>query len=467
MADGTEEIKNPFFNIELENKVLRHLIIDERAEPKLNSEVEKNLEYLISLGLEPDSFITPFCRLVFTETISSFVRLAVPLTREIFLNNLKKRTSVHLEQKSQMILFDKILKESFSSQSFKHFAEELKNLYNYRKLFDITYTLYTKLNDHKEKKKSDPLDIAKYANNEISKILLVNDRARVIEQDIFHDVEKDIADFRERREHPEKYKGIPTGFERIDIATGGWMPGELSIVLGRPGMGKSVLLLNFAYYAYSIRYNVFYVTIEMPLEQQKKRLYSRITDTKYNLIKMPDRMADSELELFEKRLRKERESRKNFLWFLDAPSNCNASFLDSRITAFENTIGEKIDLLVVDPIYLMKPVDTKTDDPVGAISWDLKLLSRKLNIPTIVASQFNRAGGARHQQGKSADTMDAAFSDKLGNNSDNMIAITGDKKFAKLSFPKTRDSNVQDIYLEKEFEYMRFKYNPDETEDSE
>ena len=126
-----------------------------------------------------------------------------------------------------------------------------------------------------------------------------------------------------------------------------------------------------------------------------------------------------------------------------------------------------VDLLIVDPIYLMKPIDSKTDDPVGTISWDLKILARKMDFPVLAASQFNREGGRRHQHGKQVDTMDAAFTDKLANNCDNMIGILGDDEFARLSFPKTRDSNITDLFLTKRFDRMKFIYDPKQTEDDE
>ena len=95
-------------------------------------------------------------------------------------------------------------------------------------------------------------------------------------------------------------------------------------------------------------------------------------------------------------------------------------------------MGKKADLLIIDPIYLMTPSDRKTDDPVGVISWDLKLLARGRDIPVIAASQFNRESHKRHLQGKDVDSVDAAFTDKLGHNTDIMIGITGDKETASL-----------------------------------
>jgi len=461
-----DQITSPFCDVDLEFKILRCLIMDERKDDlKLTIDIGKNIGFLLTMNFSKECFTSPFRQNLFDELINNFAKFSEPLTRSVFIHNIKKRLKSHLEIKKEVILLDKVFAYEIDGLSFKPLAEEVKNFYTYRRLSDLAYSTHMKLKDHHTEKKNNSVEVAQHVSENISKILSSSERFRTIEQDIFHDIDKDFEDIRERRLNPEKYKGISTGYEKIDRATGGWAPGELSIILGRPGMGKSILLLNFAYHAYKERYNVFYVTIEMPIEQQKKRLFCRIADLTYNKVKMPHYMSESEYELFERRIRKEKESQKNHFWFLDAPQKCNSTFIESRIIAFENSVGQKIDLVIVDPLYLMQPSDSKTDDPVGAISWDLKLLARKMNFPVLAASQFNREGGKRHQHGKGVDTMDAAFSDKLGNNADNMIAITGDNKYAKLSFPKTRDSNIQDVHLEKEFAYMRFKYNPEETED--
>jgi len=229
----------------------------------------------------------------------------------------------------------------------------------------------------------------------------------------------------------------------------------LIIVLGRPGAGKSVLLLNFGYNAFRNRYNIIYVTIEMPFEQQKGRLYSLITGTDYRSIKTAENLSDETIDMIEKRLKEEKEKHSNYFWFIDAPQNCDVSFLESRILSFESVSRQKADLVIVDPIYLMKP-SMKTEDHVGVVSWDLKLLARKMNFPILCASQFNREAHKRHQHGKQADTADAAFSDKLGNNCDIMMGITGDKDETRLQFAKARDSLAETVFLEKQLNCMRF-----------
>lgn len=57
-----------------------------------------------------------------------------------------------------------------------------------------------------------------------------------------------LASVRRWREHPQEVWGLPTGLASFDALTGGLHPGELSILAGRPGMGKSALGCQIAWY---------------------------------------------------------------------------------------------------------------------------------------------------------------------------------------------------------------------------
>ncbi|HEY4880552.1 MAG TPA: DnaB-like helicase N-terminal domain-containing protein, partial [Steroidobacteraceae bacterium] len=46
--------------------------------------------------------------------------------------------------------------------------------------------------------------------------------------------------------HPDKLRGLATGFTDFDNKTGGLRPGDLVIVAGRPSMGKTTLAVNMA-----------------------------------------------------------------------------------------------------------------------------------------------------------------------------------------------------------------------------
>jgi replicative DNA helicase len=55
-----------------------------------------------------------------------------------------------------------------------------------------------------------------------------------------------FAELTAATERGDRFTGIPTGFDKLDQMTAGLHPGELVIVAGRPGMGKTAFVLGMA-----------------------------------------------------------------------------------------------------------------------------------------------------------------------------------------------------------------------------
>lgn len=69
--------------------------------------------------------------------------------------------------------------------------------------------------------------------------------------------------------------GLTTGFKQIDEMTAGLQPGNLVIIAGRPGMGKTAFALNIAERsAINAGASVLIFSIEMPAEEIGQRLIS-------------------------------------------------------------------------------------------------------------------------------------------------------------------------------------------------
>jgi replicative DNA helicase len=460
MDQKTDKVEQVFVDVKLENKVLRAIIFTEADNKTIGEEMNKNISYIVNMGISKEYFQSEFKQWLFQLIIDKFIKYAEVTPKITILEFIEKKYLRPEDKERKKILLDKICEHSFNLKTFKHIIDDLRNKHYYRILLDLNLKLNDNLQDHHNNQKSEAVEIARDIDEINKRILMSSDRFRIIEEDIFQNVEKDILLLDDKRKNPEKYRGITSGYTKIDELTGGWGNGELITILGRPGVGKSILALNFGFNAYMMKYNVFYVTIEMALQQQKRRFHSLLTKINYTQLKRAELLNDETFEHFSKILKEEKEKHKNYFWLIDAPANCDVTFIESRVISFENVTGQKIDLIIIDPIYLMKPSE-KSDDPVGTTSWDLKLLARKLNLPIINCSQFNRAAKLRHDKGKASDTSDAAFSDKLGNNSDTMIGLLGDKNdpMAQMQFPKTRDAEaIKSLVFKKDFHIMRYSY---------
>src|SRR5690606_38377915 len=79
--------------------------------------------------------------------------------------------------------------------------------------------------------------------------------------------------------NPDSLRGTPSGFTDFDRLTGGLRGGDLVIVAGRPGMGKTTLAINMGENValdHKVRGTVLIFSMEMPTEQLMTRMLSSV-----------------------------------------------------------------------------------------------------------------------------------------------------------------------------------------------
>jgi replicative DNA helicase len=448
-----------FASLKSENKLLKSLICYGTQD---HQSTIRHIEKVMTEGVSPDCFTSDFRCWLFSSIMLHYQSYNSALTKDLLLQKITKKYKKDQPISDATSLLSKILDKQFEDQELAPTIDEIKNLFHIRKIFDVTENVVTRLRLIKEGANEDvsAAPLVASLENAIEQIKSQTIKERVIEEDAFANISNDMDFIRDCHDNPEKYRGIDTGIDPLTLATGGWHGGELITVIGRTGQGKSIVMLNFAYSAWLAGKNVLYVSIEMPILQLKRRLYSRMTAVEYFKLKNAEHLTNEELIFVEDKVKQIKSERENVFLILDAPGACNATFIENRIVNFERTTGKKIEFIVVDPIYLMKPNKKDEDDPVGAISWDLKLLARTLDVPVMNANQINREGHKRHLSGREMDAMDSSSSDRLGQNSDVMLGIFSDEQqWLKLSIVKYRDGKGPTLYLKRKFDIMKVEYD--------
>lgn len=211
--------------------------------------------------------------------------------------------------------------------------------------------------------------------------------------EVIQDYEKRKATMLDMQLHPEKYRGVLTGVDDLDKLTGGLWDGELGFVFGKSGVGKSFLLLEFAFQAYRSGYTVLVIPIEMPLAQWERRFDSRISHVAYDHFKLGTLTA-AEMEQWEQRIKimEERYSAKGGNIFIShIPMGCT---LGSIRVELEKLIqqGTPVQLLIVDYADLMSPPRQLYSEQgeLTAIFRELKGMAGVYNIPIWTATQSKR-----------------------------------------------------------------------------
>jgi replicative DNA helicase len=199
-------------------------------------------------------------------------------------------------------------------------------------------------------------------------------------------------------EHIEKLQesaggitGVPTGFPDLDRMTTGFQKGDLSIVAGRPSMGKTSWVLNVAANA-AIGHNipVAIFSLEMSSEQLVQRLLC------------------AEGRIDAQRLRKGRLSPEEHqrlaaaaghlntapLWIDDSPGT-NVLEIRAKSRRLQSELrsgGKELGMVVLDYLQLMSAASRSENrvQEVSEISRGLKALARELEVPVVALSQLSR-----------------------------------------------------------------------------
>lgn len=186
-------------------------------------------------------------------------------------------------------------------------------------------------------------------------------------------------------------RGLSTGIGALDDVIGGLKPGQLIVVAGRPGGGKSVLCNDFARSA-AIRHCEPVVTfsLEMGRSEVQKRLLA--AEASVNLA----HITNGPLSDWEKqKIRERAEQLRGVFISIDDTAGADLAYIRSTSRKVQASTG--LGLIIVDYLQLVS-TPTGADNrvaAVGEISRGLKTLARELGVPVVAAAQINRLSESR------------------------------------------------------------------------
>lgn len=181
--------------------------------------------------------------------------------------------------------------------------------------------------------------------------------------------------------------GLSTGFPKVDEMTSGFQEGQLIVVAGRPGTGKTSLALSIARnMAIRGKTGVGIFSLEMTKEQLLERLLCG--EAKVNLHQL--RGGFVRTEKWRDIAEVAGKLQESTIVIDDLPGN---TIIDVKAKARRMKAEHDIDILVVDYLQLIegtKDVNTREQE-IAHISRSLKGLARELRIPVLAISQLNRS----------------------------------------------------------------------------
>jgi len=268
------------------------------------------------------------------------------------------------------------------------------------------------------------------------------------------------------RDHPDSIEYIPSGFEAIDQVEGGFRRTELVYVIGRKGTGKSILLLNLAYNACKVGYNVLLFSLEISKEDYERRLAACACSISSNNLKRAT-LNTADYKRFEQYIDNLKHNKTidgnqmGAFVIIDVPNQCKPAFIDSTLALEQTKRNIQFDIVVIDYAGLMMPdIDVpEKRHQQGNIALSLKRIARKRNCVVYSAAQMSRQGkNDMQQKGGHAESAYIAESDQVGDHIDWGISIkivNPESDYAILESFKTRDAAPFSIPFKKNYAMMQ------------
>ena len=252
--------------------------------------------------------------------------------------------------------------------------------------------------------------------------------------------------------------GISSGYPRLDAMCSGLKPGDMVIVAGRPGMGKTGFAINMALAIAKQRLNVLFFSLEMPAQQIVNRFVS--IECSVNSKSLLNAKFDADETT---RLWGNFDAVAELPIFVDESASLTipelrskAKKLDAELRKTPNPGREtpnKLDCIFIDYLQLMDSNVFKEDKvrQVEYNSKNIKKLAKDLGIPIIAMAQLNRKieerrGGKVEFSSNKPMLSDLKDSGSIEQDADMVMFIHREDIYKKKEEEKT---NEAEIFVEK------------------
>ena len=259
-----------------------------------------------------------------------------------------------------------------SSAHMQYHAMLLMQLYVKRKSIEVGNTLADNAYD-------EDTDIFELLDNSYKELDKVSDWLSIKQP-------KDIGDHLTEVLKPKSERaGVPTAVRDINLKLNGYQQSDLTIIAGRPAMGKTAYALSDALHQARLGYPVGIFSLEMSARQLTARLFANYAGIDSNKLAFGT-LSQSEYDVAA-------GLRSSFsklpLYIDDEPY---LSLLSLKIKAKKWVREKKVKIIYIDYLQLINNnLKGRTrDQEISEISRTLKGLAKELDIPIIALSQLSR-----------------------------------------------------------------------------
>ncbi len=331
-----------------------------------------------------------------------------------------------------------------SVDNVNSYAKHVRELSVYRQLIHISNELAGSAYNPKNISIEELIDTTESKIFNISEQLLHNKSNINNIKDMVKDL---VADIQLRHEQDGIF-GLETGFKELDKITSGLQKGNLIVIAGRPGMGKTSLAMNIVEnVAIKNHKSVAVFSLEMPVKELIMRVIA--SSFKINMKKMQDgNMSVGDWDKFNQAV----EILKNTNIIIDDAPLLTPNELRAKARRIKRKHPD-LALIVIDYLQLMQVTghSENRNQEISQISRLLKALAKELELPIIALSQLNRnvENRPKLKKGRMPQMSDLRESGSIEQDADIVAFIYRDEVYFDENFSVPEEIGKADLKIAK------------------
>lgn len=230
-------------------------------------------------------------------------------------------------------------------------------------------------------------DAIRYAEDKIYSVSKRNDTSTI--KNVSEVLSNVLEEYQNRAENKNFNQGVKTGINRLDRLTNGLQKANLIVLAARTGIGKTTLAMNIVEHAAFNGKVCAVFALEMSETELTKRLIASVSGVSQN-------KADSgtmSVQEWQRIDAAAMELEKSEI-IIDDSSLVTPAEIFSKCRRIKAKHGGRLDLVMIDYIQLMHSSEKREAEnrniKVAAITRDLKIMAKELEVPVLALSQLKR-----------------------------------------------------------------------------
>lgn len=342
--------------------------------------LEDGMTHYVCSKLEPDDFIDPKCRIVF-HVVSKLVRNHQPVNANTIVESMSK---AELDYVTMGYIFDLVNRVVCADEEAVDFyCQKIKDSAIARK----TILYCRKIADHFDEICADN-DWSSFSSNVRGNINKIVESSTLSQMKTAREVAESTMDEIKATKEATKNNGligVETGLSGLNDLTHGLRKGQLIVIAGKTGMGKSAFAVNMAISAAKAGNKVAFYSLEMNNESQMKRILSNLTEINGDSL-ISGKISQEGIQLLDAKSKDFHSIPMFFCDKLNIYEDIEASIINLKARE------DDLKTVFIDYLQLMftKQRGFERHYEIGYMTTSLKRLAERLGISIVILSQLKR-----------------------------------------------------------------------------